>query len=64
LQSKRAALDFLNNIVDTSESSKVLRNSSKWQTKDKKYQLAELIYTDEKLAWRLMQLSAQQVNLL
>lgn len=48
LQSKRAALDFLNNIVDTSESSKVLRNSSKWQTKDKKYQLAELIYSDEK----------------
>ena len=48
LQNKRAALDFLSNIVDSSESSKVLKKSSAWQTKDSKYQLAELISSEER----------------
>jgi chromosome segregation protein len=47
LSSKKASLDFLNSLVDNTESSKFLSNPNNWQTNSEKTLLGEAIGIDD-----------------
>jgi chromosome segregation protein len=49
LHSKKSALDFLHNLVDTSETAKFLLNSNEWSDAPEKLMLSESIAIDEDL---------------